>query len=452
MIASYIVLALLFVYVTGKSLTTECASIADLSGKYHSNSSKCIALFNTTKTWSLAYDDCATRGMRNSYLGRLLTQIDNAQWNFTVNSFSNQISDVWIGPTKNPIGTTTILKVFWALTPKTKLSNSSLTLPSSVTADVSSTAENCLRAASATQWADKSCTVSYNYFCEYTDALCPDKEWSPWSACSMTCDQGVQSRSKIVYIGYNCTKTTKEFEYQSCSTGTDCYAKSTKITSLKSQCATFNGYYAYSTCYFLANTSTGDPETICANQNAALASFFGPDLVSQLGSVFLSTDSVQGLTSLRLISGSLKWSLNNTDYPFLSNETILLPTQSCISLISKKSSMGAVAELPHLNYTSCNDLLNRPICMRSDHIYSSYASTEGKLITEETSEEPSYELDAHACGARCSRIISCLGFNYRSSDMSCIPTRVSIRTPSVIASSTVYTVESNAEWTFYDRT
>uniref|UniRef100_A0A914VUL0 C-type lectin domain-containing protein n=1 Tax=Plectus sambesii TaxID=2011161 RepID=A0A914VUL0_9BILA len=433
-------------------LTTECASTVDLSGKYHLNSSKCIALFNTTKTWSSAYDDCAARGIKNSYLGRLLTQIDSAQWSFVISNFASQIANVWIGATKNPVGTTNIVNVYWALTPKTKLSSSSITMPSSVTPSVGATAEDCLRATSTTRWSDKGCEISYSYFCEYTDALCPDTEWSPWSACSKSCDQGVQSRSRTVYNGYNCTNITNMFEYQSCSSGTDCYAKSTKLTSLKSQCTSLNGYYAYSTCYFLASTSTGVAETICANQNAALASFFGADLVSQLGSVFLSTDSVQGLTSLRLISGSLKWSLNNTNYPFLSNETIPSPTQSCISLTSKKNSTGAVAELPHLNYTSCNDLLNRPICMISDHIYSSYASTEGKLITEQTPEETSYELDAHACGARCSRIISCLGFNYRSSDMSCIPTKVSIRTPSVIASSTVYTVASNAAWTFYDRT
>uniref|UniRef100_A0A914WEE2 C-type lectin domain-containing protein n=1 Tax=Plectus sambesii TaxID=2011161 RepID=A0A914WEE2_9BILA len=450
MIANCILLALLFVYVVGKDLTTECASTADLSGKYDSNSSKCIALVTTKKMWSSAYDDCAARGMKNSFLGRLLTQIDNAQWSFVISSFASEIADVWIGTYAGTKNATTISNIYWALTPKTTLSGTSITAPSGVSMEINEANVKCLRA-NSTLWADRDCRSTFYYFCEYIDSLCPDTEWSPWSACSMTCDQGVQSRSKIVYSGYNCTNITNMFEYQSCSAGTECYAKSTKITSLKSQCATLNGYYAYSTCYFLASTSTGVAETDCANQNAALASFFGTDLVSQLGSVFLSTDSVQGLTSLRLISGSLKWSLNNTNYPFLSNETIPSPTQSCISLISKKNSTGAVAELPHLDYTACDDLLNRPICMISDHIYSSYASTEGKLITEETPEEASYELDAHACGARCSRIISCLGFNYRSSDMSCIPTKVSIRTPSVIASSAVFTIASDAAWTFYDR-
>jgi hypothetical protein len=132
--------------------------------------------------------------------------------------------------------------------------------------------------------------------------------------------------------------------------------------ALQTTCKRLNGYYAYSTCYFVANKS-GDGETVCANENAALASFFGYDLVSQLGSVFLTaTSPVFSLTSLQNIGGNLSWVTNGTYYPYQSNYTIVPPTQKCVSLISNINSTGNSPELPHLNYTNCNSSLNRPMC------------------------------------------------------------------------------------------
>uniref|UniRef100_A0A914WKW3 Apple domain-containing protein n=1 Tax=Plectus sambesii TaxID=2011161 RepID=A0A914WKW3_9BILA len=92
------------------------------------------------------------------------------------------------------------------------------------------------------------------------------------------------------------------------------------------------------------------------------------------------------------------------------------------------------------------------MCMKYDNIYSSYKGIEGKLIMElQSAESATTELDSHACGARCSRIISCLGFNYRQTDQSCIPTKVSYRTPMTISGSDVYSITDDPDWIFYDR-
>jgi hypothetical protein len=49
------------------------------------------------------------------------------------------------------------------------------------------------------------------------------------------------------------------------------------------------------------------------------------------------------------------------------------------------------------------------------------------MVTESQSPEPiSTAHDANDCGSRCGELISCLGFNFKPSDGSCIPTKVNI--------------------------
>uniref|UniRef100_A0A914VV37 Uncharacterized protein n=1 Tax=Plectus sambesii TaxID=2011161 RepID=A0A914VV37_9BILA len=72
---------------------------------YDSVSKKCIAIYDGPLSWPSAYDDCASRGVKNGFDGRLLTEIDDNQWNFVRTNFVGQIggsgapSERWIaGP------------------------------------------------------------------------------------------------------------------------------------------------------------------------------------------------------------------------------------------------------------------------------------------------------------------------------------------------------------------
>uniref|UniRef100_A0A914WBE3 C-type lectin domain-containing protein n=1 Tax=Plectus sambesii TaxID=2011161 RepID=A0A914WBE3_9BILA len=222
MITKSILLMLWLANASGKNLSTDCVGIADLSGMYDSNSSKCISLYSTAKNWTDAYDDCAARGMRNSYLGRLLTQIDDELWTFVTTNFGSQLSGVWIGVCKSEASGSTLSNVFWALTPKTELSNTSIVKPSKVGLSFDSDQEKCYRVTGTTSWNDMTCNIAYKYLCEYMEPPCSDTDWSAWSACSQTCDQGIQSRYRIFNNGTSCN-STQVYEYQSCSSGAHCH-------------------------------------------------------------------------------------------------------------------------------------------------------------------------------------------------------------------------------------
>uniref|UniRef100_A0A914WDU3 C-type lectin domain-containing protein n=1 Tax=Plectus sambesii TaxID=2011161 RepID=A0A914WDU3_9BILA len=231
-------------------------------------------------------------------------------------------------------------------------------------------------------------------------------------------------------------------------------ASSTKITTLKSECMGKAGsHFAYSSCYFLANISGAQATAsdYCMNQGGQLASLFGEDLVSQLGSLFLQFSSVQAWIGLKVTGGKLKWMVDNVPHALFKNISTPPTGSECYALVSDRSSLNAI-ENPRLSPMACSASLQQVICMKSDHIYSSYSIQGGKKVIEaESPESVTTEIDSGGCGARCSEIIGCVGFNFNPSDGSCIPTKVSPAMPSVIDGVTTYTVEIESSWNFYER-
>uniref|UniRef100_A0A914XGD1 C-type lectin domain-containing protein n=1 Tax=Plectus sambesii TaxID=2011161 RepID=A0A914XGD1_9BILA len=226
------------------------------------------------------------------------------------------------------------------------------------------------------------------------------------------------------------------------------------MTTLKSECMSKAGsHYAYSSCYFLANISgtQADASDYCVTQGGQLASLFGEDLVSQLGSLFLQFSSVQAWIGLKYTGGKLKWMVDNAPHALFENIATPPTGSECYVLVSDRSSLTAV-ENPRLSPMNCSTSLQQVICMKSDHIYSSYSIKKGKKVIEaESPESASIEVDFNACGARCSQIIGCVGFNFNPSDGSCIPTKVSPAMPSIIDGITSYTVQVESSWNFYER-
>uniref|UniRef100_A0A914WDQ0 C-type lectin domain-containing protein n=1 Tax=Plectus sambesii TaxID=2011161 RepID=A0A914WDQ0_9BILA len=229
---------------------------------------------------------------------------------------------------------------------------------------------------------------------------------------------------------------------------------STKMTTLKSECmGKVGSHYAYSSCYFLANISgtQADASDYCMTQGGQLASLFGEDLVSQLGSLFLQFSSVQAWIGLKVTGGKLKWMVDNKPHALFKNVSTPPTGSECYALVSDRSSSKR-KENPRLSPMACSASLQQAICMKSDHIYSSYSIQGGKKVIEaESPESVTTEIDSGGCGARCSEIISCVGFNFNPSDGSCIPTKVSPAMPSVIDGVTSYTVQAESSWNFYER-
>uniref|UniRef100_A0A914V2W7 C-type lectin domain-containing protein n=1 Tax=Plectus sambesii TaxID=2011161 RepID=A0A914V2W7_9BILA len=256
--------------------------------------------------------------------------------------------------------------------------------------------------------------------------------WTDWSACSQSCDKGIRSRVLMSNSSGSCTSTTTPtpaYQYESCTNGVQCKSSSTKITTLKSECMGKAGsHFAYSSCYFLANISgtQADASDYCMNEGGQLASLFGEDLVSQLGSLFLQFSSVQAWIGLKVTGGKLKWMVNNAPHTLFKNVSTPPTGSECYALVSDSSSLNAI-ENPRLSPMACSASLQQAICMKSDHIYSSYSIQGGKKVVEaESPESVTTEIDSGGCGARCSEIIGCVGFNFNPSDGSCIPTKVSL--------------------------
>uniref|UniRef100_A0A914X379 C-type lectin domain-containing protein n=1 Tax=Plectus sambesii TaxID=2011161 RepID=A0A914X379_9BILA len=279
--------------------------------------------------------------------------------------------------------------------------------------------------------------------------------WADWSTCSQSCDKGVRSREVMYNISESCNSSmTPAYQYESCTTGVQCKSSSTKMTTLKSECMSKAGsHYAYSSCYFLANISgtQADASDYCVTQGGQLASLFGEDLVSQLGSLFLQFSSVQAWIGLKYTGGKLKWMVDNAPHALFENIATPPTGSECYALVSDRSSPNEV-ENPRLSPMACSASLQQAICMKSDHIYSSYSVQGGKKVIEaESPESVTTEIDSSGCGARCSEIIGCVGFNFNPSDGSCIPTKVSPAMPSIIDGITSYTVQVESSWNFYER-
>uniref|UniRef100_A0A914WMK4 C-type lectin domain-containing protein n=1 Tax=Plectus sambesii TaxID=2011161 RepID=A0A914WMK4_9BILA len=281
--------------------------------------------------------------------------------------------------------------------------------------------------------------------------------WTTWSACSQSCDKGIRSREIMFNNSENCnitTTPTPAYQYESCATGVQCKSSSTKMTLLKSECmGKVGSHFAYSSCYFLANISgtQADASDYCVTQGGQLASLFGEDLVSQLGSLFLQSSSVQAWIGLKVTGGKLKWMVDNKPHALFKNISTPPTGSECYVLVSDRSSQNK-KENPRLSPMDCSASLQQAICMKSDHIYSSYSIKKGKKVIEaESPESASIEVDFNACGARCSEIIGCVGFNFNPSGGSCIPTKVSPAMPSVIDGVTTYTVQIESSWNFYER-
>uniref|UniRef100_A0A914XGT0 C-type lectin domain-containing protein n=1 Tax=Plectus sambesii TaxID=2011161 RepID=A0A914XGT0_9BILA len=212
-------------------------------------------------------------------------------------------------------------------------------------------------------------------------------------------------------------------------------------------------HFAYSSCYFLANISgtQADASDYCVTQGGQLASLFGEDLVSQLGSLFLQFSSVQAWIGLKVTGGKLKWMVNNAPHTLFKNVSTPPTGSECYALVSDRSSLNAI-ENPRLSPMACSASLQQAICMKSDHIYSSYSIQGGKKVIEaEAPESVTTEIDFNGCGARCSEIIGCVGFNFNPSDGSCIPTKVGPAMPSVINGVISYTFQIDSSWNFYER-
>uniref|UniRef100_A0A914WM17 Apple domain-containing protein n=1 Tax=Plectus sambesii TaxID=2011161 RepID=A0A914WM17_9BILA len=149
--------------------------------------------------------------------------------------------------------------------------------------------------------------------------------------------------------------------------------------------------------------------------------------VEQLGSELLSSTSAHALVVLQYTTAGMEWILDGQRYPNLD------------ASINDSSDYS-------LSMTAC------PLCMKTDHIYSSYEARAGKkLIESQSPEQVTVEFDAHACGARCSRINSCLGFSYNSQDQSCIPAKASLRTGVGMEEYHIFDIADDENWTFYDR-
>uniref|UniRef100_A0A914UMG7 Uncharacterized protein n=1 Tax=Plectus sambesii TaxID=2011161 RepID=A0A914UMG7_9BILA len=154
---------------------------------------------------------------------------------------------------------------------------------------------------------------------------------------------------------------------------------------------------------------------------------------------------------LKVTGGKMKWMVDNKPHKLFKNIATPPTGSECYALVSDSSSPSN-KENPRLSPMDCNTLLQQAICMKSDHIYSSYSTQEGKKVIEaESPESVTTEIDFNGCGARCSEIIGCVGFNFNPSDGSCIPTKVGPAMPSVINGVTSYTVQVESSWNFYER-
>jgi hypothetical protein len=266
-------------------------------------------------------------------------------------------------------------------------------------------------------------------------------QWSSWSACSQTCDNGVQYRQQTAYnitaacayLGPPSTVT----EYQSCSNGTPCrgehvilyqrklieyqksrgggvkiqsfipygrfrmYGKmivdticifsgsSARTTALQTQCASLLGYYAYSTCYFIATPTAAvgktDAATYCTSQGGQLAALFAPELVSQIGSVLLqSNSSIEAWVNLQYTGGNLQWIANNSQFSLFDNTTTP-PIQNCFALVSNQMIWGNVTQLPQLMPTNCAIKLSQALCMISSNFFicsNAYVQSRSQVIAD----------------------------------------------------------------------
>uniref|UniRef100_A0A914W5G6 Uncharacterized protein n=1 Tax=Plectus sambesii TaxID=2011161 RepID=A0A914W5G6_9BILA len=152
---------------------------------YDTVSKKCIAVYDGPLSWPSAYDDCASQGVKKGFDGRLLTQIDDNQWNFVRTNIGSQISsgatsERWIGAHEGLADTQDILNIFWALTPQTDLSGTSISIPTGVIPNLDSDPDKCIRVVTVDDWRDQSCTTPHGYICEYMDTI-------PGPACSIGC-------------------------------------------------------------------------------------------------------------------------------------------------------------------------------------------------------------------------------------------------------------------------
>jgi hypothetical protein len=119
---------------------------------------------------------------------------------------------------------------------------------------------------------------------------------------------------------------------------------SARTTALQTQCASLSGYYAYSTCYFIATPTTAvdktDAATYCTSQGGQLAALFAPELVSQIGSVLLqSNNSIEAWVNLQYTGGNLQWIANNSQFSLFDNTTTP-PTENCFALVSNQMTWG----------------------------------------------------------------------------------------------------------------
>uniref|UniRef100_A0A914WMJ8 Apple domain-containing protein n=1 Tax=Plectus sambesii TaxID=2011161 RepID=A0A914WMJ8_9BILA len=148
----------------------------------------------------------------------------------------------------------------------------------------------------------------------------------------------------------------------------------------------------------------------------------------------------------------MEWILDGQRYPHL-DASINGTNKNCLASVSSKDSIGSQLEVPLLDSSDYSlSMTACPLCMKTDHIYSSYEARAGKKLIESKSPEPvTVEFDAHACGARCSRINSCLGFSYNSKDQSCIPAKASLRTGVGMEEYHIFDIADDENWTFYDR-